>query len=163
MTFKLVGQFPEGIEELQTDYDFSISDDCDVVVICEQSDQNQVKVSFDHNEGHITYKRPNHFFRAFGLFVQHVQAGETKFTIEETPQFDTVGPMFDLSRNAVMKVDRFKEMIRMLAVMGFDSAMLYMEDTYEVKQEPYFGYMRGRYSYDELKELDDYAHRFGIE
>src|SRR5699024_6514128 len=47
--------------------------------------------------------------------------------------------------------------------MGFDSAMLYMEDTYEVKEEPYFGYMRGRYSEGELRALDDYADQFGIE
>src|SRR5699024_3461005 len=42
-------------------------------------------------------------------------------------------------------------------------SMLYMEDTYEIKSEPYFGYMRGRYSQDELKELDDYAYELGIE
>ena len=36
--------------------------------------------------------------------------------------------------------------------------MLYTEDTYEVDNEPYFGYMRGRYSADELRELDDYAY-----
>src|SRR5690625_664312 len=71
--------------------------------------------------------------------------------------------MFDFSRNAVMKPERFYEMVRMLAVMGFNSMMLYMEDTYEVKGEPYFGYMRGRYSYEQLKAMDDYAHQFGIE
>src|SRR5690625_4891735 len=71
--------------------------------------------------------------------------------------------MFDFSRNAVMKPERFYEMVRILAVMGFDSAMLYMEDTYEVKGEPYFGYMRGRYSQEELTRLDDYAYQFGIE
>src|SRR5699024_12703966 len=43
------------------------------------------------------------------------------------------------------------------------AAMLYMEDTYEVKGEPYFGYMRGRYSQQELKQYDDYANQFGIE
>jgi N-acetyl-beta-hexosaminidase len=50
-----------------------------------------------------------------------------------------------------------------MAVMGLNMMMLYMEDTYEVPGRPYFGYMRGRYSYDELKECDDYANMFGIE
>src|SRR5699024_970807 len=80
-----------------------------------------------------------------------------------TPQFQTLGPMFDLSRNAVLKPETLQDMCRKLAMMGFDSAMLYMEDTYEIKNEPYFGYMRGRYSRKELKALDDYAHQFGIE
>src|SRR5699024_8058359 len=82
---------------------------------------------------------------------------------KEEPQFSTIGPMFDLSRNAVLKVDSFKGMLRKLSIMGFNSSMLYMEDTYEIKDEPYFGYMRGRYSYEQLKELDDYAFELGIE
>ena len=35
--------------------------------------------------------------------------------------------------------------------------MLYTEDTYEVDGQPYFGYMRGRYSKEEMKEIDDFA------
>jgi N-acetyl-beta-hexosaminidase len=41
--------------------------------------------------------------------------------------------------------------------------MLYTEDTYEIEGEPYFGYLRGRYSHDELKEIDCYAASKGIE
>lgn len=164
MNIKLVGKFPRALKELQADYQFTISDDSDIVLTCEQQENIKgLSVTYQNNKGHINYNKPIHFFRAFGLFLQHVQTDQSEFTIEETAQFDTVGPMFDLSRNAVMKVDSFKGMIRTLAVMGFDSAMLYMEDTYEVKQEPYFGYMRGRYSHEELKILDDYAHSFGIE
>lgn len=162
MNIKLVGQFPESVKALQADYQFIISNDSDITLTCEQKDKEELIITFKNNVGHIAYNRPNHFFRAFGLFLEHLQAGKTAFRLEETPQFDTIGPMFDLSRNAVMKVDNFKGMIHKLAVMGFDSAMLYMEDTYEVKQEPYFGYMRGRYSQSELKTLDDYAHSFGI-
>lgn len=41
--------------------------------------------------------------------------------------------------------------------------MLYTEDTYEIEDEPYFGYLRGRYSKDELKELNAYCNERGIE
>ena len=41
--------------------------------------------------------------------------------------------------------------------------MLYTEDTYEVKSEPYFGAYRGKYTRDEIKEIDTYAAMFGIE
>ena len=30
--------------------------------------------------------------------------------------------------------------------MGLNSLMLYMEDTYEIPEYPYFGHLRGRYS-----------------
>ncbi len=54
-------------------------------------------------------------------------------------------------------------MIRHLALMGFTSFMLYTEDTYEVPEYPFFGYLRGRFSQNELKEIDAYALQFGIE
>ena len=41
--------------------------------------------------------------------------------------------------------------------------MLYTEDIYEIDGEPYFGYMRGRYSKAELKEIDDLGASMGIE
>src|SRR5699024_10970251 len=88
-----------------------------------------------------------------GLLLEQLAEGNNIISIEETPQFQTVGPMFDMSRNAVMNEKAFKSMIHRLAIMGFNAAMLYMEDTYEVKGEPYFGYMRGRYSQQELNNM----------
>lgn len=41
--------------------------------------------------------------------------------------------------------------------------MLYTEDTYELKDYPYFGYMRGRFTEKELNECEQYAELFGIE
>ena len=37
------------------------------------------------------------------------------------------------------------------------------EDTYEIPNLPYLGTYRGRYTKEELRELDAYAHGFGIE
>ena len=71
--------------------------------------------------------------------------------------------MADNSRNAVLNIPSAKRMIRYLAGMGYDSMMLYTEDTYELPDYKYFGYMRGRFSAQELKELDDYAYSFGME
>ena len=47
--------------------------------------------------------------------------------------------------------------------MGYNQVHLYMEDTYEVNGEAYFGYLRGKYSKEELKELDDFAFNIGVE
>ena len=77
--------------------------------------------------------------------------------------YDTFGVMLDMSRNAVMSVEALKKYFAILKKMGYNCVMLYTEDTYEVEGEPYFGYMRGRYSMDELRELDEYAFNMGIE
>ena len=71
--------------------------------------------------------------------------------------------MVDCSRNGVMNISYAKEMIEILSAMGLNVMMLYMEDVYELEGYPYFGYLRGRYSKEELKELDDYAYQFGVE
>ena len=77
--------------------------------------------------------------------------------------FSTLGIMLDVSRNMVMKVDALKRWFRLLALAGHNTVMLYTEDTYELEDEPVFGYMRGGYTFDEIRELDEYAKKLGIE
>lgn len=76
--------------------------------------------------------------------------------------FDTFGVMIDMSRNAVMSMDGLKRFLPLLKKMGYNCVMLYTEDTYEVDGEPYFGYMRGRYSKAEMKEIDAFAESLGM-
>ncbi|SFJ51576.1 Glycosyl hydrolase family 20, catalytic domain [Halobacillus dabanensis] len=121
-----------------------------------------IEISCEDGEGQIKYEKPIHFFRALGLWVEAYQAHQTFFK-REFPQFEMNGVMIDVSRNAVLKVDQLHLILRKMAWMGLDTVMLYSEDTYEVKEYPYFGYMRGRYTEDELKAFDDYAYHFGIE
>lgn len=56
-----------------------------------------------------------------------------------------------------------KIFIRIMAKLGMNTLMLYTEETYTVPDEPYFGAYRGRYSQDEIREMDAYARTFGIE
>lgn len=77
--------------------------------------------------------------------------------------FDSFGVMIDCSRDAVPNVDGIKRFLGIIAKMGYNMAMLYTEDTYEVQNEPYFGYKRGRYSMEEIREIDRYAASVGIE
>ena len=74
-----------------------------------------------------------------------------------------LGVMLDVSRNAVMNMDNLKDFLAVLKKMGYNCMFLYAEDTYEVDGEPYFGYMRGRYSKEEMREMDEYARGLGIE
>ena len=77
--------------------------------------------------------------------------------------FNKFGVMVDCSRNAVMTVDALKKFITIIGKMGYNQVHLYMEDTYEVDGDPQFGYLRGKYTKEELKELDDFAYALGIE
>ncbi|MBR7182244.1 MAG: beta-N-acetylhexosaminidase, partial [Clostridia bacterium] len=77
--------------------------------------------------------------------------------------YQTLGVMLDMSRNAVMRPDALKQYLTHLAKMGYNCVMLYTEDTYEVEGEPYFGYLRGRYTADELRDLDAFAASLGME
>lgn len=76
---------------------------------------------------------------------------------------EKLGVMIDCSRNAVMNKQAFRRMVDILARLGYDTVQLYTEDTYEVEGEPYFGYLRGRYSREELRDMDAYAKSRGIE
>ena len=74
-----------------------------------------------------------------------------------------VGAMLDCSRNAVYTESALKKYIKLLSEMGYNSLQLYTEDTFELEDEPYFGYMRGKYTVGFLREIDRYALSCGIE
>lgn len=77
--------------------------------------------------------------------------------------FQHLGVMLDCSRNAVFNLPSIKKYIDLLAKMGYNTLMLYTEDTYEVQNQPYFGYLRGRYSKEELRQIDTYCQKQGVE
>ena len=78
-------------------------------------------------------------------------------------KLQSLGVMIDMSRNSVMSVEGLKRFLPLLKKMGYNTVMLYTEDTYEVEGEPYFGYLRGRYTVEEMKEIDAFAASLGME
>ena len=77
--------------------------------------------------------------------------------------FNYFGVMVDCSRNAVPNLTALKRFIGILSKMGYNCVMLYTEDTYEIEGQPFFGYKRGKYTIEELREIDDYAASVGVE
>lgn len=77
--------------------------------------------------------------------------------------FKRFGVMIDCSRNSIINVKTFKKLVDYLSLLNYNNIMLYTEDTYEVEGEPYFGYLKGRYSIEEIKEMDEYAKSKNIE
>ena len=121
-----------------------------------------LEASCRNGKGRISYDGRVQFFRAFGLWVMNYRK-QPEFHCVETPNFTTIGAMIDASRNAVLTVKSIKTMLRKMALMGLNMMLLYTEDTFEMEEYPYFGYMRGRYTYEELADCDDYAYQLGID
>lgn len=137
----------------------SISADVDVSLNYQEG--QPLKIEKHGNAATITYGRRVELFRGLGLLAEY--CGEKTYSTVQPARFKLDGVMLDCSRNGVMKLDVVKKFIRYMAIMGLDTLMLYTEDTYEIPEYPYFGYLRGRYSCDELKEMDEYAYNYGIE
>ncbi|KAJ1925295.1 hypothetical protein LPJ71_000224 [Coemansia sp. S17] len=124
----------------------------------------------------IRYSRAVDAFRALGQVLTAARTAELAvdgssdralrapdFVISEKAQFETLALMIDCSRNGVLSVPNVYAMLRNMALMGFNMLQLYTEDTYKVAGEPFFGYLRGGYTQDELRAIDDYAFSVGIE
>ena len=107
----------------------------------------------------ITYSRKSDALRALAIATA---GGCRPGNIEEFSTFSSLGVMLDVSRNSVLTVDSLKRLFRHFALMGINEVQLYMEDIYEIEGEPFFGYFRGRYSVEELREIDLYGGVLGI-
>ncbi|RIE05086.1 beta-N-acetylhexosaminidase [Cohnella faecalis] len=152
----------EGFAEIAAEAGIELSPEGRVVEVV-RHDDNRIVVEAAGGSLRIAYRKKIHFFRAIGLLVEALRERDA-FRIEEEPQFDMNGPMFDVSQGgAVIRVEAIKAFLRKMALMGLDMIMLYAEDSFDVAEQPYFGYMRGRYSQAEIKEMDDYAYKLGIE
>jgi hypothetical protein len=151
------------VEELQSQLGFTIAQEqiAEAEIIVQRIDEG-LKVEFEEDKIKLFYRNKVEFFRGLGLILEALES-EKREEIKEIPVFTHLTYMQDNSRNAVCNIPSVQKTIRQLALMGYDSFMLYTEDTYEIEGYPYFGYMRGRYSKEELLALNSYAIQFGIE
>ena len=146
----------EALSELREDLGIELGE-AGIDVTCVPGDD--LAVESDGKSVTLTWAAPIQFYRAVSLIPLPL----TACSIREKARFQSSGIMFDCSRNAVLKPQALRFFFRKMALMGLNLGMMYTEDTYEVPGQPFFGYKRGRYTYDELKALDDYASLFGIE
>lgn len=164
-SFQNAAPLLEGIALVADELGITMADEhADITVTTCEVDQDILTVALDGKNAVITYGGGNaRFFRGLALLHQWVKEGITTQAATAHPLFTVNGAMVDMSRDAVMNVATVKFILRKMALMGLNSFMLYTEDTYEVENHPYFGYMRGRYTPDEIRELDGYAQKLGIE
>ena len=106
--------------------------------------------------------KPVHLFRALGLLLEH--EADEKYAVEETDFFDSNGLMYDGSQaSSLLTVASCKRFLLTLAAMGLNTFLLYTENTFDLPDEPYWGYMRPRYTEEDFREIDDFAYSLGIE
>lgn len=158
LNFNVDGELAVGIERLRDVLGYELGEG--INVRAEEGDR--IGISLKDGNAVIYYTKKHLFFRELGVLVENARRSDA-FEITEDGFFDVVSTMIDTSRNGVPTVAAINKMMDYLAVMGYGMAMLYTEDTIKLENRKYFGYMRGRYSVDELKAVDDYAYEYGIE
>lgn len=153
----------EAINLIASDCRFVVCNDGqDMEVDVAKSDKLCVKVSINGKKARIEYGEKVQFFRALGHLAEALADDKIIYEKEEYPLFEKNGAMF-ATQVASPKPEMIKIFIKKMALMGMNTLQINTETTYELAGYPYFGYARGRYSKEELKELDTYAQKFGIE
>lgn len=125
------------------------------------NDTNRLKIEKHGDEVNVVYGRRSSLFFALTLLKEHSRKKD--YCMNEQRHFEMDGYMHDCSRNGVVSLKQAKKTILISACFGMDAYMLYTEDTYEIPGEPYFGYLRGRLTQKEIREIVEYASAFGIE
>ncbi len=127
----------------------------------EVEDKNFLSVEKENNKVLISYGQLSSLFR--GLTLIKEMANEKSYYVSFNRHFDSNCWMIDVSRNATFKISQVKKVIMIMALFGMNRLMLYTEDTYEMKKYPYFGYLRGRYTKEDIHELVEYGNSLGVE
>ena len=104
----------------------------------------------------VRYGQKNFFFAALADVYRRRER-------KSRPRFERMGVMLDCARNGVPSAESLKRFAASLALAGYTYLGLYLEDCLEVENEPLFGYMRGRYTREELREVVGFAAEIGIE
>lgn len=153
----------EGLEIFLREHGYVLSGDkkeASIRIVGRPCTEKKLKIVKQKEECVIYYEKKAHFFRGASLMLQNSQKQD--FILEEIPNFESNGIMLDCSRNCVPRLETLKKYVLRLAEFGMNRLYLYMEDTLEIEGYPYWGYLRGRFSKEEIKECDRYASLFGI-
>lgn len=107
----------------------------------------------------ISYGETSDLMKALGMISLY---GSELTEVSQKKKIQSLGYLVDTARNAVPKVETLKELLIRLAAFGYDRLYFYCEDVMQVENEPFYGHLRGRYSFEELREIDNYATELGI-
>ena len=136
-----------------------VAEDGAAICFAERADRTII-VRFDGATLSVNCDK-RYFFRALGTAIKN--AGKSSYCVQEKAAFQSLTYMQDYSRNAVLKYETFCDLATKLALLGYDSMQLYIEDVIELPDEPYFGHLRARLTVEEIQKMDAFAAGIGIE
>ena len=90
----------------------------DVEVAVAQSDHASISIKGENGQYQLTYRKPHQLYRALSVLATALAEGD-KVEIEEQAAYEDLAYMADCSRNAVLNVASAKQMIEVLALMGY--------------------------------------------
>ncbi len=154
------GPIEAGIKKLSSKLRVSICDDGTNVFV--KKSDNGLQILKTDSGYTLSYSQQTEFYRAIAILADGIRKNKD-ITLTESSPFETRGMMLDVSRGFVYKKEIVFDLIERMAIMGLNMFMLYTEDTYKIEEYPWFGYLKGGYTKEELKEFDDYAYSLGIE
>lgn len=158
LKFNVQSDLTVGIERLSALLGYEVGEGIQIDAVKGE----RIGASYKNGRGTVYYKEKHHFWRGLAMLVDSIKKGTELDTYEDT-HFDTLGLMVCVSRGMVPTNKALEKYIDYLAVMGYNLIMLQTDDLFEVDGRPFFGYMRGRYTKEELRAFDDYAYEYGIE
>lgn len=135
--------------------------DLPVEIVAKKAEKSSLTI--EKGKAIIGYSRFSDYYRLLSESLPILRSGKTAETKCEKGAFQSFGVMLDCARNAVPNVDWLKGFIMRVALAGYTYVGMYVEDCLAVENEPHFGYMRGRYTIEEIQEVVSFASLFGIE
>lgn len=78
-------------------------------------------------------------------------------------KFEQFDAFVETTSNATPKIETLKKFAGYISKMGYTGMFLGSVDYYKIEGEPYFGYQRGGYTKEEIRELDEYCKSVNIE
>lgn len=149
------------LKELEKEFDFcKVFKEKHIVFSLNKSKEISLKYFKSENKIEINYVKEVDIFRC--LFNLANFKFDKDFSLQLVKSFNDLSLMVDVARNNVLRVETFYRLIKYLALLGYDSIRIYLEDLFEIEDEPYFGHFRGRYNKEEIKNIANYASLFSI-
>ncbi len=138
--------------ELYTDFSAPVN--------AEKSEEDGYTITANDGGYTISYKRIYDFYAGY----VYLCANADKITqITRKRVISQFGIMPAISAGGVPKIEEMKRFVVQLACMGYNFMELSLDDCMEISEEPYYGYLRGRYTKVELKELVAFAAQYDME
>jgi hypothetical protein len=114
-------------------------------------------VRFDGEK--VTYGKP--VGKSLREFVNRYNG--MAFEVSFQARFDELGFTFDLAKNKIYKRETIEDTLLLLSVLGYTKAYFSIEDAVVLDDEPYYGYLRYRYTGEEIEKIDAFARSVGVE